>query len=527
MRKFPSALPLLGALLSANLAAQSGPVIHSFDGLAAYQGFGGALSGCADLDSDGVRDLLVGCQAYASGPGLVRAFSGASGSLIHEWSGFQSGHAVADAGDVDGDGISDVMIGDQWAGPVFGSEGSAWIYSGATGDLIYRFDGGGTDRYLGTSLAGLGDLNQDGYGDFLIGAWGEYGQANFSGVAYVYSGIDGSVMARIEGQTDHGYFGSSGDAVDDVDGDGVTDFVIGAYGADSLGFNTGAVYLYSGATMNLLRSWDGPEYNSRFGGSVRSAGDVDGDGRGDVIIGAMFSGGNGEAFVYSGATGNLIYRWRGLNPDEVFGADVDGAGDTNGDGIDDLIVASDHFYVTGGYTGFVYVYSGADGKLLQYFTAGSATARLGNAVAGLGDVDGDGLSDLAAGAIDELTPGGTKSGRVFLFSGARTGLLFEVARLQSGGAAILRLSGCNPTSNALFAYSITGPGPTSTPLGMVSLSPPIETFAPVPCDPNGAAEFTFSPLPPTAFGLTLYTQAAELYSAGGGALSHPLVVEVR
>lgn len=201
--------------------------------------------------------------------------------------------------------------------------------------------------------------------------------------------------------------------------------------------------------------------------------------------------------------------------------------DLDGDLHDDFIFGSDHFYVSGGYTGFVRAYSGRTGAMLQLFTGGSATARLGVAVAMLGDVSGDGICDLAAGAMDEDTPNGSETGRVFVFSGVRLGLLFEVADLKAGGTVKFRLSGCAPTSHARFAYSLAGPGPFGSPFGSVDLTPPIKVLPRVACNAQGVASLTVGPVPPSISGLKIWAQAVELIQGGGGTLSHSLELEVR
>lgn len=529
----PSLLPLFGALgltFSAGFAvAQSGPVLHAFDGTHALQAFGGQLAGCGDLDGDGVRDVLAGCQAYGSGGGMVRAYSGVTGAVIHTWTGFDSGNGVADAGDVDADGVSDVIIGDFWSSPTIAHQGSVWVHSGATGAQLYRFDGSQTSQYLGGDVAGVGDVNADGYADFLVGAWGEHTTQLFAGAVYLYSGFDGSVIHHKTGSVHDGFFGYSVAGVEDTDGDGVPDFAVGAVGEDALGSNTGAVYLYSGATGNLLQYWQGFEYNSNFGRQVRSAGDADGDGFGDLIVGAMFAAPNGKAYLLSGNTGAVLHTFTGYDPGEVFGHGVGGAGDVDGDGFDDVIVGADRFYVPGGYTGFAYVYSGKTGKKLQFLQAGGPTARFGNAAAGLGDVSGDGVPDLAVGAIDENTSNGNRSGRVHVFSGVRSGLLFDVQDFSAGALSSFRVDGLNSTSTAGFFFSLTGAtAPVATPYGNAVLAPPIYLLGLAPAAANGEAVLNV-PVPPGLTGLIITAQAIELYSSGGpgaGQLTHSQALSV-
>jgi hypothetical protein len=521
--KTPTPLALLlAAALGAEAAAQSGAILQHFDGTTDFEAFGGRLAGCGDLDGDGVRDLLVGCQEYGGG-GDARAFSGATGALIHTWTAPAHGNGIADAGDVNGDGVTDVIIGDSFSGG--GGQGQVWVYSGATGGEIHHFTGGGSSRYLGKDVGGLGDVNGDGRSDFIMGAPGEAGGASFSGVAYVRSGLDGSIIHRIEGTVPNGWFGDSVAAIEDTDGDGVTDFAVGAYGEDALDWDTGAVYLYSGATGTLLHDWIGEQPHSRFGEQVRGAGDANGDGFGDLVIGAPSHQPNGRAFLYSGATGAQLAAWGGYHPDEVLGKSVDGAGDLDRDGFDDVIVGADKYYSEAGWSGFVYAFSGATGERLHYFKAGSGTGRLGYAVCGVGDVNGDGIPDLAAGAIDEATPGGFKAGRAYLFSGKRTGLLYDVTPFDGGAVCTFRLVGGQPGSTAIFAASLAGSTALPTVYGKIYLSLPILVLTTVPFGASDVAQFQLS-LPAAATGVVINTQAVELYAGGGGLASHALTLKM-
>jgi len=518
-------MSLLISLLAC--AAQAGPTLYEVEGQAVNSGFGNALADIADVDGDGVRDWLGGSSRYASSTGDPVLVSGATGTVLHSFSTPVFGEAVADAGDVNGDGVTDLYFGDIFTGTPIKS-GRAWVFSGAAPyQQLLSFNGTQADQYLGGAGAGLGDVNGDGYSDVAIGSWGAHTSEPFAGKLEVYSGFDGSLLYTINGEIDHGYFGEAVTMIPDLDGDGVNEFAVGEFGADSLGYNTGAVTLYSGASGTQMHRWEGASGNSRFGDDISHAGDIDGDGVADIIVGAYFGSSNGEAFVYSGADYSEIYHFRGYEADEVFGRAVDGAGDTNGDGRDDIIIGSGHYYVAGGYTGFVRVYSGKDGSMLQDFRDGSATARLGSGVAGLGDIDGDGLSDMIVGAQDETTAGGTKSGTVFAFSGAREGILFEITELAAGESPTVRLTGCDPSSSAIFAWSLIGPGPTSTPLGLVSLSAPFEQTPLVACDASGTAELTLGALPLSAELLPVWAQAGELYAAGGGQLSLPLELRVQ
>ncbi len=508
------------------LSAQSGADLYHIDGQYNNGALGGVIASIEDLNGDGINEMLIGGERYSSSASTLLV-SGVDGSLIHSFGTPPHGESVADCGDVNGDGFHDLIIGDIFASTTPIKAGKAWVYSGAAPyGLIYEFTGTQADQYLGGAVTGMGDLNADGYDDFAIGSWGKHTPTAFAGMVEIYSGADGSLMQTISGDFDHGYFGESIASIEDTDGDGLRDLLIGATGEGPIG-REGVAYLYSGGSGALLYSWQGAKYNDRMGHKVANAGDVNGDGIGDALVSAYFAGGNGEVFIYSGADGSELIRVRGFNPGEVMGRSVDGGQDLDGDGYDDFIVGSDHFYVSGGYTGFVRVFSGRTGDMMQLYTGGSDTARLGVAVEMIGDVDGDGVCDLAAGAMDEDTPNGWETGRVFVFSGVRQGKLLEAQDLAAGETTTMRLSGCDPTSSAVFAYSLAGPGPSGSPFGPVDLTPPIQTLPPIACDATGTATAAMGPLPMSTGGLLVWAQAAELFAAGGGELSHSLELEVR
>lgn len=512
-------------LFLAAILAQSGPVLYQVDGLVPNQATGGAIAVIEDLTGDGINELLIGGERYSS-PGPTLLVSGANGRPLTTFTEPFFGDAVADCGDVNGDLVHDLIIGDMFAAATPHAAGKAWVYSGVPPyPVLYAFQGTQADQYLGGAVTGLGDLNNDGHDDFAIGSDGKHTPTAFAGMVEIYSGIDGSVMRTFTGIVDHGYFGESISFVEDVDGDGHRDLLIGATGEGPT-TDEGVAYLYSSVTGTLLHKWQGAEPYDRMGTKVASAGDANQDGIGDALVGAIYAGGNGEVYVFSGADGSELVRVRGYDPGEVLGSSLAGGYDLDGDLHDDFIVGSDHYYAPGGWTGFVRAYSGLTGDMLQLFSGGSPTARLGMAVAMLGDVNHDGVCDLAAGAIDQDTPNGSETGRVFVFSGIRQGLLFEVADLEAGSSPRFRLSGCAPSSYALFAYSLTGPGPSSSPFGPVYLSPPIGILPYVACNANGVGELVLGPLPPSVVGLPVWAQAFELYAGGGGMLSHPLELEI-
>jgi len=300
--------------------------------------FGGSLAAVGDLDGDGIPDLIVGApfttRPEAYGVGSVLVFSGGSGALLYNFLGTEGGTymgwSVAGLGDLDGDGIPEIAIGTPYAS-VDGDigVGNVAIRSGATGELIYLFEGQQVGDFLGWSVAAIGDLDGDGVSDVLLGApnASPAGMPQ-AGNVEARSGATGELLYRIDGVEPAAYFGRTLASLGDIDGDGIDDFVVGAPGA-SPGEMTqaGSVFLFSGASGQLLHRLDGSAAFDEFGGSVAGGGDVDGDGVGDIAIGAPSSSpdgkvGAGTAFVFSGATFDLLFRMDGENRGDTLGRSV-------------------------------------------------------------------------------------------------------------------------------------------------------------------------------------------------------------
>ena len=506
-------------VLSAIAPAQSGSEIRRVDGSGISVGSGGAIAMCGDINFDGINDMLVGGDQYITwGTADAVVYSGLDGSIIWSWSGFTNAEAVAGAGDVNADGTPDLIVGAIWANS---KAGQVKDFSGASGAQLFSIDGALADDYFGNAVAAAGDINNDGYDDFLVGAWGESAVLGFSGTTYIYSGLDGSLLRKYLGQIDHGYFGCALANVGDVDGDSVPDHLIGEVGNDTFGSNTGAAYLYSGATGTLINSWIGVAGNSRFGDSLASVGDIDGDSVPDFVIGAMFEDPAGHATVYSGATGLVLLDLHLFEPGEVFATSLSGGFDIDGDSIPDIVVGSDRYYNPNGYTGTAHVFSGATGNEIQRFHPSSPDGRLGLAVASLGDINGDGLGDYAAGAPAEGFSG-HNSGSTYVISGQSQGVLLSVRELVAGGVANVQVSGATSNSLVIVGYSFSGSGPTNTSYGIAAMSMPISSFPPFAANALGFGEI-FSNVPAGLSGLDVWCQAVDI-SAGVLSNSHPMRV---
>ncbi len=348
---YPTSLGPGGGYLDGRVFVYSGAtntLLYELNPLRHRGFFGTRLASVGDLDGDGVPDLIVGAPATSSddfyGVGSVLAFSGATGELLFaflgEEGGTYMGSAVAGVGDLDGDGVPEIAMGTPYgsgSGPYGG--GVVTIRSGSDGTLLDEFDGSASGDYLGRAIAGMGDLDGDGVPDLLLGASNASpgGRAE-AGLVQVRSGATGEILRQLDGAEASAFFGQAVANVGDLDGDGVDDFAVAAPSASPSGMqDAGSVFVYSGASGQLLYRWDGPESFGAFGSAVAGGGDVDGDGVPDVIVGAPGSspGGvpvAGSAFVFSGATGELLLRWDGMEREGTLGQSVAILGDLTGDG---------------------------------------------------------------------------------------------------------------------------------------------------------------------------------------------------
>lgn len=214
------------------------------------------------------------------------------------------------------------------------------------------------------------------------------------------------------GEASNDQFGWVSAPVADLDGDDADEIIVSAAFNDAGGVNAGRVYLYSGRTGAELRHWDG-QVGEQMGFTVRDAGDVDDDGKHDIIAGAPAVG-IGKVYVFSGADGHLIHMIQIGVAGDRFGSAACGIGDINDDGHDDLAIGAEQHDATGTNAGRVYIVSGFDGQTVLWTIDGADGADLfGNSVADAGDVTGDGYDDLIVGAP---VAGPTGQGRAYLFS---------------------------------------------------------------------------------------------------------------
>ena len=487
--------------------------LYQFNGEGADDRLGYSVDAAGDVNADGFDDLIVG--AFSSNnngieSGSAYVYSGADGSLLYQWDGQNTydrfGECVSAAGDANGDGFDDVIVGALNTDNNGSSSGSAYLYSGVDGSLLYQWDGQDTADTFGESVSAAGDVNNDGFDDVIIGADGaESNGLSDNGSAYVYSGADGSLLHRWDGQDHTDRFGWCVSGAGDVNSDGFDDLIVGAFSASNNGAESGSAYVYSGADGSLFYQWSGQNAGDYFGGSVSGAGDVNGDGFDDLIVGAHWADPNGynsgSVYVHSGADGSLIYQWDGQHAGDHFGLPASGAGDVNSDGVNDIIIGAHWADPNGTTSGSAYAYSGLDGSLLRQWDGSQADDRFGRCVAGAGDVNGDGTDDLIIGAYG-ADENGSFSGSAYVYYLSAT---YSITPMTAGSQATFTISGAEPNSNVILGYSLSGAGPFTTAFGIVDMTPPINTLAILSANANGDASWTVN-VPGSASGRTLYTQ---------------------
>jgi len=433
----------------------------------------------SDFNGDGINDILIGAPLNNDGgsnsEGAAYIFFGASNlSGTKDTANTDEdvrllGKGVEDrlgrfsnAGDFNGDGLDDIIVG-AYRNNDGGSdnEGAAYIFFGATNltgtkdtgtaDEDVRILGKAAQDGLGLSVSNAGDVNGDGFDDFIIGAYrNDEGGTDSEGAAYIFFGsatlsgdidVGGAQSANftILGKAANDNLGVSVSGVGDVNGDGFDDVIVGAYFNNDGGSNNeGAAYIFFGASdlsgtkaLGLGQSADvtvlGKGTTDLLGNIVSGAGDVNGDGFDDFIVGARQNndGGSdneGAAYVFFGAS-NLSGTFDmgggvqspnvtifGKATTDLLGNGIAGAGDVNGDGIDDIIVGAPNNNDGGtNNEGAAYIFFGASdlsgtkalglGQSADFTVLGEAvTDRLGVSVAGVGDVNADGIADILIGA---------------------------------------------------------------------------------------------------------------------------------
>jgi hypothetical protein len=389
-------------------------ILKEWDGEAMNDQFGWIARNVGDVDGDGADDVVTSAPTRQIGgtpAGRIYVYSSRSGRLL--WSadgraGDQVGTGVEGAGDTNHDGIPDVVAGAPGGG-------RAYVYSGRDGKILQTFEAEDKQDAFGRHASGAGDVDRDGYADVIVGAPGNSAGGQGAGRAYVYSGKTGRPLLTLTGERAGDGFGSTvagwsdanrlfllvgapaagaskhgrtyvydalsakpkfaiesddtGNAlgmmfvsvVGDVDGDRVPDVYASDWSNAAKGDRTGRIYVHSGKSGRRLLTLTGETAGEGFGIGPATAGDVDGDGRADLIIGAWQYAGaavsGGRTTLYSGKDGHPMKTWTCKVPGDTFGFDAVGMGDVDRDGTLDLLITSAWSGIHGYHSGRVFLIS--------------------------------------------------------------------------------------------------------------------------------------------------------------------------
>lgn len=452
----------IALLLSSSAAAQ----VQLFDvaGDKAADHFGVAVAAAGDFNNDGYPDLIVGAPEDASlftpGEGFARIHSGLNGAVLftaHGSVNFESYGAAVEGGlDLNGDGVDDFLVGAPRSSAVLTYAGRVEARSGVSGSVLFVVHGLTPGEAFGSSIAAIGDVNSDGREDFAVGAPNaDGGLISEVGRVTIHSGLNGAILHSISGSSSSDRIGFDLAGAGDVTGDGRGDLLIGSL--------FGGVRVISGASGAVVNTLSAPA-SDIFGRSVDSISDMNGDGVRDFLIGAtqedFFNPGSGYVDVRSGLSGFTIFTVQGANIGDAFGHAVAAIGDWDGDGTEDFMVsAMPNASVAGGY---VRIISGASQAVLSHMVGAVASEDFGASITGLGDTNGDGQRELAIGAPN-ADSNGAAAGHVQVFSSgfASCGDVHHYCPTSpnsfGSGALILHSGSVNVSDNNLVLVSILCP----------------------------------------------------------------------
>jgi len=407
-------------------------------------------------------------------------------SVTGEAVGDQSGWSVSGGGDFNGDGIDDFLVSANQADPNGTNSGATWVIFGRTGASPstfslsslngangFQLNGAAAGNVAGFDASFLGDINGDGRSDIVIGANGAgeayvvFGSTAAFGATFQLSSLNGANGFRIIGASVDD-FGRAVESAGDVNNDGRQDIIIGAPDADPpAGAEGGRAFVLFGQTsfaasvnvtsLNGSNGFviNGAAANDGLGSAVSSAGDINGDGIDDLIVGAPGADlGAGASYVVFGRStafagtiaasslnGANGFRITGAAASDVSGYSVSSAGDINGDGVDDLLVgaigADPNMTSSAGTAYVVFGRTSGFGASINLSTLNGSNGfaingvgdndEVGIAVAPVGDVNGDGVDDILVGALFADSPGRMVSGAAYLVYGTTTGFASTIS----------------------------------------------------------------------------------------------------
>ncbi len=441
--------------------------------------FGHSVSDAGDVDKDGYTDFIAGAPS-SSGPGSAKVVSGVDGTILHALTSpllakDHYGYAVSDAGDVNNDGTSDLIVG-----APLGFGGRAYVHSGANGSILHTFASTQNSSRLGQSVSTAGDVDLDGYIDLIVGEQDWDDNVNLLvnvGRAMVYSGKTGTSIYpanQFKGTTENQQVGTSVSDAGSVNLDAWPDFIIGdlrrAGTASSFFANRdGGATVYSGKGGTIIHTMTSAKLDDFFGLSVSGGGDISGDGVPDVVVGTL----KRTVHVYWDLYTTV--QTTALDNASSRSHSVDFVGDINSDGYDEVVVGDTP-------SAGARLVSGIDGTIL-FSLSGSSRSNYGQSVSGAGDVNGDGIPDVVVGANSWDDPESSSSnidqGMAFVYSGTPLALTADVHQMSVSEASTQNINIDAGADNALanywiftnFAASGNSPGVTVAPGVTIPLNP--------------------------------------------------------
>ena len=456
-RSLPPALAaaLLWTALAVTASAQD---LLRTDTGATGAGFGRAAP-AGDVNGDGHDDLITGSPNESLDAGKARVFSGADGSVLFTFSGSAAGDlfgwSCAGAGDVNGDGRDDLIVGAPQTNVLLG-KGYARIFSGADGSVLRTLNGAAAGDRFGAAVAGAGDLNGDGKDDVLVGAPQNDAGGSNGGAATAFSGATGNALYSACGSAGQNLGGSLGCGLPNALSDNEPDPIIGL--TMDGGDRSGAVQVRSRTDFSVRFTLTG-QPGQRLGATVAPAGDINGDGKVDLLaatdprdaLGAPTAA--AQVRLYSGANGALLATLNDGALGTGYGSALAALGDVTGDHVPDFAIGEPGHDGHGLDAGSARIYSGATGKTWYQILGPAAGAGFGASVAFAGDLNADGLPDCAIGAPS----GALTAGHVYSLSVTRWQ---EIGNGLPGIAGVPRLTGAGGlVANAAAELTLTDAAP--------------------------------------------------------------------
>jgi hypothetical protein len=517
------------------VSASYGWTMWRTNGTGNDQGIGANLVMVADLNGDGKRDVIAhnaeGNSAGLYKNGLVMAISGTTGQVLWQADGAidnaRFGGSVDDLGDINGDGITDLLVVDPDAAAgawmVFPDAGKASLISGADGSVIWEHAGTHPGEHYGSVHKVFGDVNGDGVMDIVLGnpENSSMGLAS-NGTVELLNGANGYPLWVRAGSFNYGLFGSRLLLPGDLNGDGSNDVLMVSSEASTGSFwnpliNNGHIEAISGATGATMWQMLGADNGSHLGSNLILIDDADGDGATDLVSGSPLADengltNNGKLVGISGRMGGVLWTAIGDTADAGLGFILKEIDDADGDGVADLATTnpgSDSSSLIN--NGSVRSFSSATGTELWRYEGTVSDQRLGTSLVMASDVDFDGTKDVYVGTFVADSDGLADNGSLFCFSGGVT-VPLSVSGLHSGSLATFSVTGGTPGAKNWFGVSLVGPGPTMTSYGIpLALSDPIIVIGWAIVDASGSSAVQVS-IPNGAAGTTFWAQAVEVQS---------------